>query len=256
MPERDLALLTEAARLAAEIALRHWRRSPKVWEKPDGQGPVSEADLEVNAALEQHLRAARPDYGWLSEESPDDAARLSTRAQFILDPIDGTRSFLEGQPAFAHALAVAEGGRITAAVVFLPAQDKLYAATASGPATLNGQPIRPRPLAHPAHILTAKSTLAPEHWPGGVPDAERHFRASLAWRLCLVADGSFDAMLTFRPSWEWDIAAGSLIASRARATVTDRLGHPLRFNTASAKANGVAVATPSYHAELIARLTP
>lgn len=256
MPERDLALLTEAALLAGEIALRHWRRSPKVWEKPDGQGPVSEADLEVNAALEAHLRAARPDYGWLSEESPDDPQRLETEAQFILDPIDGTRSFLEGHTAFAHALAVARGGKITAAVVYLPAQDKLYAATATGPATLNGAPIRPRTPAQPPHILTAKTTLSPEHWPGGVPVAERHFRASLAWRLCLVADGSFDAMLTFRPSWEWDIAAGSLIATRAGARVSDRTGTALRFNTASAKANGVAVATPSYHAELIARLTP
>ncbi len=134
MPERDLALLIKAAEIAGKIALRHWRNAPQVWEKPDGQGPVSAADLEVNAALEAHLRAARPDYGWLSEESPDTAARLSTPAQFILDPIDGTRSFLQGETTFSHAIAVARGGRVIAGVVFLPAQDRLYAAHAEGPA--------------------------------------------------------------------------------------------------------------------------
>lgn len=256
MPERDLALLTQAAKLAGGIALRHWKNSPQVWEKPDGQGPVSVADLEVNAALEAHLRAARPDYGWLSEESPDSPARLATRTQFILDPIDGTRSFLQGDNAFAHALAVVRDGQAIAGVVYLPAQDRLYAATLVGPATLNGQPIRVAPAQGEPRALTGKATLHPDHWPGGVPALHRHFRASMAWRLCLVAEGAFDAMLTLRPSWEWDIAAGALIAARAGARVTDRTGAPLRFNAADPRSAGVVVAAPALHANLIARLKP
>jgi myo-inositol-1(or 4)-monophosphatase len=102
--------------------------------------------------------------------------------------------------------------------------------------------------------LTAKTTFNAEHWPGGVPALQRHFRASMAWRLCLVAEGAFDAMLTLRPSWEWDIAAGSLIASCAGALVTDRTGGPLHFNAADPRSHGVVVAAPGLHQDLISRL--
>lgn len=256
MPEPDLPLLIEAARLAGTIALRHWRCAPQVWEKPDGQGPVSAADLEVNAALAALLGQARPDYGWLSEESADGPARQATGCQFILDPIDGTRAFLQGEDAFAHALAVVRGGEVIAGVVYLPAQDRLYAATATGPATLNGAEIRPSACtsATRARVLTAKANLAPELWPGGPPEVERHFRSSLAWRLCLVAEGAFDAMLTLRPTWEWDIAAGTLIATRAGAVVSDRCGAALRFNRPDPRCQGVVAAAPGIHAEMIRRL--
>ncbi len=116
MPARDLALLTDAARQAGEIALRFWRQAPKTWEKP-GQGPVTEADLAVNAALRDMLRSARPDYGWLSEEDPDSETRLETEFQFILDPIDGTRSFIAGEDVFAISLAVVQNGTARAGVV-------------------------------------------------------------------------------------------------------------------------------------------
>ena len=90
MPERDLALLTEAARDAGRIALRYWRKNPQVWDKGGEHGPVTEADLAVNDMLKARLLAARPGYGWLSEETPDDAARLACETVFIIDPIDGT----------------------------------------------------------------------------------------------------------------------------------------------------------------------
>ena len=147
-------------------------------------------------------------------------------------------------------------GQVTAGVVYLPAMDKLYAATAQGAATLNGVDIRASaPKAEP-RVLTSKSTLAPDHWPGGVPVLHRHFRAGMAWRLCLVAEGAFDAMLTLRPSWEWDIAAGALIAQRAGARVSDRHGQDLRFNAADPRSAGVIAASPDLHADLIARLSP
>lgn len=258
MPEDDdLALLIDAAKLAGAIALRHWQAAPQVWEKPDGQGPVSAADLEVNEMLATYLRSLRPGYGWLSEESEDDHARLATECQFVLDPIDGTRSFLQGDNAFSHALAVVRRGQVVAGVVYLPAQDKLYAATANGPATLNGEKIgvSRRPSAEGAKVLTGKAMLSPDHWPGGLPNLHRHFRASMAWRLCLVAEGAFDAMLTLRPSWEWDIAAGALIAARAGAAVTDRHGTALHFNRADPRSPGTIAAAPGVHADLIHRLT-
>lgn len=256
MPARDLALLTDAARKAGEIALRFWRQAPKTWEKP-GQGPVTEADLAVNAALRDMLRSARPDYGWLSEEDPDSETRLETEFQFILDPIDGTRSFIAGEDVFAISLAVVHNGTARAGVVYLPALDRLYTATDHGPALKDGQPIMASKQQgiEGARLLTTAQALQPQHWPGGVPDLKRSFRASLAYRLCLVAEGRHDGMLTLRDAWEWDIAAGSLIAARAGAAVTDRTGQTLRFNQPNPLAPGVLVAAPGLHAALLQRLT-
>ncbi|WP_343080237.1 3'(2'),5'-bisphosphate nucleotidase CysQ [Ostreiculturibacter nitratireducens] len=258
MPANDLFLLIEAAREAGTIALRHWRNRPKVWEKPEGAGPVTEADLAVNAMLERELAAARPGYGWLSEETEDDPARLSAERTFIVDPIDGTRAFLEGDKTFAHALAVAEAGRVTAAVVHLPALNLTFAAAEDGPATLNGQPIAASGTSRTggATVLTARWALSPEHWQGRPPAVRREFRASMAYRLCLVAQGRFDAALSLRPTWEWDIAAGDLIARRAGAAVTDRHGGAIAYNRPEPRAEGILAAPPGLHADLIGRLTP
>lgn len=258
MPATDLALLTEAALAAGEIARRYWKRSPQVWDKGGSAGPVTEADLAVNAMLASRLQAARPDYGWLSEETEDDRARLEANRCFIIDPIDGTRAFIAGETSFCHALAVAEAGRVTAAVVYLPVPDRLYTATADGPALCDGQPIAASTAAgiEGASLLATHPTLAPEHWPGGVPDLRRSFRASLAYRMCLVAEGRHDGMLTLRDTWEWDIAAGALIAERAGARVTDRTGGALRFNAAHPRAPGVLAAAPGLHRALLARLAP
>jgi myo-inositol-1(or 4)-monophosphatase len=256
LPARDLALLTDAAREAGRIALRFWRRDPKVWDKGGEHGPVSEADLAVNDMLKLMLLAARPDYGWLSEETPDGPARLSCDNVFIIDPIDGTRAFIAGEETFAHSLAIAHKGKVTAGVVFLPALDRIYTASETAPPLKDGQPIisSPRDRLEGADILTTKVNMAPEKWPGGVPDITRHFRASLAYRLCLAAEGRFDGMLTLRDAWEWDIAAGGLIAERAGAVVTDRHGEALRFNTAGALSEGVLALPPGLHRQALERL--
>ena len=256
MPARDLALLTEAARDAGRIALRFWRKDPQVWDKGGEHGPVTEADLAVNDMLKARLLAARPGYGWLSEETPDDAARLACETVFIIDPIDGTRAFIAGEETFAHSLAIAHKGRVTAGVVFLPALDRIYTASETAPPLKDGQPIAAsrRDRLEGADILTTKVNMVPEKWPGGVPEITRHFRASLAYRLCLAAEGRFDGMLTLRPAWEWDIAAGSLIAEKAGAVVTDQRGESLRFNTASALADGVLALPPAPHADAVRRL--
>ncbi|SNR33173.1 3'(2'),5'-bisphosphate nucleotidase CysQ [Paracoccus sediminis] len=255
-PEDDLALLAGAARQAGRIALSFWRDAPKAWDKPDDAGPVTEADLAVNDALQAMLTGARPDYGWLSEESKADASRLDARRCFIIDPIDGTRAFIAGQQGFAHSLAVADGDRIVAAVVHLPAMDLTFTAAADGSALLNGQPIRPSLAGiRDARVLTYRSATDPEHWKNGqIPPFTREFRPSLAWRLCLVAEGRFDAALSLRGVWEWDIAAGSLIAERAGAAVTDRHGHPMRFNSPRAMVDGMIVAGSRLHGDILARM--
>ncbi|QYX57542.1 3'(2'),5'-bisphosphate nucleotidase CysQ [Roseovarius sp. SCSIO 43702] len=257
MPGSDLALLTDAAREAGRIAARYFERGAERWDKPAGAGPVTEADLAVNGMLSAELRGARPDYGWLSEESEDGAARTSREHVFIIDPIDGTRSFIEGSRAWAHALSVVKDGKVTAAVVYLPLLDKLYAAEAGGGATLNGAPLTVSRRTEPsqATLLAARPALEPRHWkPGGAPPFRREHRPSLAYRLSLVAEGRFDAMLTLRPTWEWDVAAGDLILREAGATITDRRGNPLLFNNRHPQLDGVAAAGPALHGVLMDNL--
>jgi len=259
LPERDgLLLLSEAARAAGEIALRHFRNAPEHWEKPGGAGPVSVADLEVDRMLRETLLAGRPGTGWLSEEPPDGGGRLDHDEVFIVDPIDGTRSFIAGETAWAISLALARAGRVSAAVVYLPAADLFYSATLDGPALLNGQPIHvsDRQALDGATLLTSGRQLSPDLWPGGAPPVARHFRPSLAWRLALVAEGRFDAMLTLGDAWEWDVAAGSLIAERSGAAVTGRDGRPARFNNLHPVTPGMIAAPPALHAALIGRLLP
>ncbi|MRU16181.1 3'(2'),5'-bisphosphate nucleotidase CysQ [Roseovarius sp. A21] len=258
MPASDLPLLIEAAQEAGLIATRYTGDSAKRWDKPGGLGPVTEADMAVNEMLERDLRAARPDYGWLSEETEDGAARLGREHVFIIDPIDGTRSFIDGSATWAHSLAVAEAGIVTAAVIYLPLRNKLYAAAAGQGATLNDAPITvsTRSRLSGAHVIAAKPNLDPGNWKAGrVPDVARAHRPSLAYRLSLVAEGRFDAMLTLRRSWEWDIAAGDLILREAGAVTSDRKGNPLCFNNAEPLLNGVVTANPALHRAILSELS-
>lgn len=255
MPARDdLALLLEAARQGGDIALRYWRTSPAFWDKGSGQGPVSEADLLVDRMLADALRSARPDYGWLSEETEDNLARLDADRVFVIDPIDGTRSYLDGRTPWAISLAVVRRGLVETAVVALPAKGRVYSAVAGEGARCNGKALRAsrRTEVQLAQVLAPRVALSAATWdPAGVPPVERHFRPSLAYRFCLVAEGRFDAMMTFRDCWEWDIAAGALIAAEAGARVSDRRGAPLAFNSVAGRTPGAVAAAPGIHAALL-----
>lgn len=128
----DLVLLAEAAEAAGALALSRWRDGPSGWEKADGSGLVTETDLEVDALLHERLTAARPRYGWLSEESADDPARLGASRTFVVDPIDGTRAFLCGAPTWGVLIALNAGGRPLVGVIDQPFTGERFAGVASG----------------------------------------------------------------------------------------------------------------------------
>lgn len=253
----DLSLLIDAAQDAGKIAARYFHGVADRWDKPGGQGPVTEADLAVDQMLREELTAARPDYGWLSEETEDGIERLSAEHVFIVDPIDGTRSFIEGSTTWAHSLAIARNGRVEAAVVYLPLRDKLYAAARGEGATLNHQPlaVSTRTELEGATVLAAKPNFTPSRWINAiVPPVTRAFRSSLAYRLSLVGEGRFDAMMTLHPTWEWDVAAGSLIVEEAGGTVSDRTRQPARFNNPAPQLSGMIAGGAFIHDALMTRL--
>lgn len=256
MPETDLAVLIAAAQAAGEVVGKFNGPNTKQWYKPNDAGPVSEADLAVNDVLLAHLTRARPDYGWLSEETEDNSKRLQAERVFIVDPIDGTRSFINGEKTWSHALAVVERGEVIAGVVYLPMLDKFYTAARGQGAYLNGERLQISNCQNMcgAQILSTRANLEPQHWRTVVPKFQHHHRPSLAYRLALVAQGKFDAMLTFRDSWEWDIAAGALLAAEAGATISDKTGAALRFNSPAAQTRGIVVAGPELYAQIVSRL--
>lgn len=259
MPENDdLKLLIDAAKASGDIAMKHWKASPETWDKEDGAGPVTEADLAIDKMLHAELLGNRPDYGWLSEETEDNTDRLNHDRVFIIDPIDGTRAFIAGEKTFSHSLAIAENGVVIFAAVYLPALGRLYAATHDSPSMQNDKLINISAAEDidAATLLAAKSNLDPKHWQNGdVPGLDRHFRPSLAYRLCLIAEGRFDVMLTTRDCWEWDIAAGDLIVRQAKGVSTDLGNNTLRFNSPGAKTKGCLAAGPALHRLVQERLS-
>jgi myo-inositol-1(or 4)-monophosphatase len=252
LPESDLDLLTDAALEAGRIASRFWAGDNRVWDKSTDD-PVSEADLAVDSYLRERLGKARPSYGWLSEETEDTPDRLSAERVFIVDPIDGTRAFIAGEKTWSHSLAIVENGTPVTAVVHLPLRERLFSAEAGLGATLNGDRISASGWSGNGQIrlLANGASMDGRHWPRGLPDVRRSFRPSLAYRLCLVAQGRYDAMVTFRDSWEWDIAAGALIAAEAGAKVTNRFGTTLRFNNDRPANHGVVAASPAAYDQLM-----
>lgn len=253
----DLSLLIEAAKAAGDISRGFFKRTLKTWDKPGSGGPVTEADLAVNEMLESHLRRARPGYGWLSEESPDNPERLEAARAFVIDPLDGTRAFIEGDYSWAHSLAVVDQGQVMAAVTFLPMSDKLYSAAVGQGAYLNGTRIAvsQADALDGATVLATRVNFEPWHWvEAQVPQVSRKFRSSLAYRLSLVGEGRYDAMLSLRPTWEWDVAAGTLIVEEAGGRVTDRRGAVPRFNRPDPQINGIIAAGPLLHDEIARRL--
>jgi myo-inositol-1(or 4)-monophosphatase len=254
----DLPMMVEAALEAGKIAMRFRQGPLGTRDKGHGQGPVTEADLAIDAMLKSRLRETRPQYGWLSEETPDDPARLSHERVFIVDPIDGTRGYASGGTDFCHAIAVAEQGQVIAAVAHFPALDLTYSAAVGRGAWVGRDHLIPskRTQADGARILAGKRQMTAPFWPGGVPDAQFELRGSLIYRLCLVAQGRFDASITFRPAWEWDVAVGDLILREAGARITTVEGQAPTFNSPSAKLPGIVAATAGLHPELMTRLMP
>ena len=224
----DLALLREAAREAGLIAMRYFGNNPQVWMK-GGTSPVSEADHAADAYLRETLLRARPDYGWLSEETADDHARLSARRTFVVDPIDGTRGFLDGLHSWCVSVAVVEDGRSLAGVLECPAKHETYWALPGEGAYLNDKRIHVRPLGHDVDIGGPKPLvdLMPQTWHDRL--RRTAYIPSLAYRLAMIAAGKLDATFVKPSAHDWDIAAADLILTEAGGALLDRDGRPPRY---------------------------
>ena len=250
MPEPDdLALLEASVREAGKIARNFFGGDYKRWNKAGGS-PVTEADLAVDNFLKETLRRARPDYGWLSEESLDDPVRLTMHRIFVVDPIDGTVAFMKGRPHFTVCAAVIEAGRAVAGVVFNPALDECFSARHGGGAFLNGAPIQAGMRTNIAGSRFLGNKQVFENW----PSVEVETFSSIAYRVVLVAAGRYDAMISLTAKRDWDLAAADIILAEAGGRMVGADGGPLTYNRAAAVQGATVAAGAGLIGPLLAEL--
>ncbi|MEM8663692.1 MAG: inositol monophosphatase [Pseudomonadota bacterium] len=248
---RDAALVADAVEAAGDVALSFFRNNAKHWDKDDGS-PVTEADLAVDEKLHEFLGTARPHYGFLSEEKGRTGEADRT---FVIDPIDGTRGFMTGDPVWAIVVAVVENGRPVAAAIREPVLGVTYTAFRGGGAFLNGRliavrggdadldPIKGALIACPmsifrdARLKHEGATRAP-------------VLPSLALRLARVADGRFSGCIAKSGAHHWDLAAADLLVSEAGGTLLSLTGEHLRYDTAETRHGPIVSAAEGLAAKL------
>lgn len=253
----DLELIRDAVLAAGELALSEREAGLKIWSKSGGS-PVTSADLAVDGLLRDRLLAARPDYGWLSEETADTTERLTKRRIFVVDPIDGTVAYMKDKPWWCIPIAVVEDGRPVAAVIHAPMLNETFVATLGGGASLNGRTITASDTTDldDASVLADARLMEGPHWPEPWPPMRYEKRNALAYRMALVAAGAFDAAIALTPKWDWDVCAGALIAEEAGAKVSDHHGRPWRFNQPDPRQTSLICAAPGLHPLILRRTGP
>lgn len=248
--------MLDAVAAAGALAMRRFGKEQRVWQKGRAHR-ACEADIEVDALLHDRLLGARPVYGWLSEETEDDRLRLSSPRTWVVDPIDGTHSYLNGLPEFAVAVALVEAGSPIAATVYNPAKGELFEAIRGGGARLNGEAIRVSTAADPARfsLLVSRSECREDGWPERFSPGTVHPISSIAYKLALVAAGRYDAAGSAWPKSDWDLAAGDLLVNEAGGRVTTMRGYALPYNQPKPRHPTCLAANPALHQALVAEVS-
>lgn len=228
--EAELELLRDAAAEAGQIAMRYFGQDPQIWMK-EGNSPVSEADLAVDAFLKKKLLSARPDYGWISEETADEREKQSRTRYFVVDPIDGTRSFLNGKDQWCVSIAIIENERPLAGVLDVPVRKEVFSAEINQPSQFNGQElIVPLPQEDETlPIALPRSTMSelPASFRSRVKP--HPYISSLAYRIAMIARGDIYGTFVRPNAHDWDLAAADLILQQAGGSLVDSHGQKLHY---------------------------
>lgn len=244
--DRELRIVTEAITTAGAEALRLLSQGFEIHIKPD-RSPVTSADLAVNGILQGRLLELFPDDGWLSEESPDDPARLEKARVWVIDPIDGTKAYINREPEFCISVALVERGRPVVAAIFNPSTNELFSARRGGGILLNDKPGLWPEQPTGGHPVVALSPW--EHNIGRFKSLEAHAAGrpmrSIAWALALAASGRIHAVATCEPENEWDVAAGALLIEETGGTMSDGNGQMLEFNRPDPRYRGIVATHPA-----------
>ncbi|MBF0610959.1 MAG: 3'(2'),5'-bisphosphate nucleotidase CysQ [Magnetococcales bacterium] len=251
-----LSAMQEAARLAGRAIMSYYRpegADPQDVSYKGRDNPLTLADLEANRILREALLAADPAAGWLSEESVDDAARLSCRRVWVVDPMDGTKEFVKGIPQFAVSIGLVEDGLPVGACIYNPALDEMFTAWRGEGGHCNGQPLRvsQRGALAGASCLASRSETGRGEWSDFQDRLQLHIMGSIAYKLALLASGRYDLTFTLTPKNQWDFCAGLLLVEEAGGRVTDKQGASFRFNGAEVRIQSLLATNGHLHSSLL-----
>lgn len=228
----DADLLLELALQAGEIGLKYFKSDNKVWYK-EGNSPVSQADKEIDDYLRLNFTKARPDYGWLSEETEDHTDRLNCERVIIADPIDGTRGFIDGRDEWCISIGIVENGRPIEAILHCPALKRTFLASKGHGLEIIGSPFEQKDRSSKPLVTGSKKLIDTIQNLPDAPFAVMEFIPSLAYRLALVAVGELDGAFARGGASEWDIAAADLILEEVGCLLTDDKKDALSYNRAN-----------------------
>lgn len=252
--ERELSLLVEAIRKAGVKVNELVRDGFEIHRKLD-HSPVTTVDHEVNRILHEMQRREFPRDGWLSEESPDDPARLTHARVWIVDPIDGTKALVNRVPEYCISAALVERGAPVVAAILNPSTDELFTAVRGGGLFLNDIPVtHSLPHAFDPVIMVNAWELRIDRWSTLAETVQCRPMYSIANALAMVAAGRSQAALTIEPENEWDLAAGVLLIEEGGGTISDAAGKPFVFNQPIPMFRGVIAVAATAEKDLRARL--
>lgn len=252
----DLALLKSAALEAGRLAMRYFGQAHENWTKAGGS-PVTEADIAVDTMLRESLMAARPGYGWLSEETDDNPALRVQKRIFVVDPIDGTRGFMAGDRRWSISLAIIENFRPVAAVLHAPALDLTYRAVTGHGAWRVDESGVDRKLAVSSRTTLSGSHIAgPRKWLrsrafSALSVRPADYVPSLALRFAMVADGSFDAAFARPSAHDWDLAACDVLVHEAGGSLSALDGEPPQYNRPGFRHDALVAVNRAMHRSLV-----
>lgn len=254
--ESLLADTIEAVKAAGAAIMSYYQSSYDVSEKaPDH--PLTEADLEADKILSERLRPLDPEAAWLSEESEDGLERLMTRMVWIVDPLDGTKEFIDGNPQFTVSVALAELGQPRLAVVYNPVTEELFYAERGQGVFYNDEPVavtETKNLADAVIVASRTEVQEGDFEPfDDLVDVEPV--GSTAYRMARVAAGLADAFWTRRERQEWDICAGVLLVVEAGGKCMDIDNKAITFNHHKTDVNGIIASNGHLHDQIVAALS-
>lgn len=230
--KNELKSAINTAKEAGSIIMQYYKSKYEIRDK-SYHNPVTTADHASDTFLKETLTKQYPEYGWLSEETVDSKERLNYERTWVVDPLDGTKEFIEGVDHFVVSVGLVENGEPIIGVLYNPASKELFTAIKGGGAFLDGEKLNCSNLTNFKEmvILNSRSETRNGLWsPYSDVFKEQRAIGSVAYKLGLTSAGKADVFASLRPKNEWDICAGHCIIREAGGEMVSLDGKPITYN--------------------------